>query len=108
MKNLFILISLLILGGCRSTPAAFNFGPYSQAERFYEKKEYSKAIAKYEEYVHENPDGNLAVISYFYMAKSYESLGQKEKARELYQKISREYPNVVWTNFAKARLKQLG
>ena len=108
LRNLFLVsLFLLSLGGCRSTPA-FNFGAYSQAERFYEKREYPKAIAKYEEYVRENPEGNLAAISYYYMAKSYEGLGQGEKAREIYKKIAKEYPNVVWADFAKTRLKELG
>ena len=107
LSNLFVFLFLLNLAGCRSTPA-FNFGVYSQAERFYEKKQYSKAIAKYEEYVRENPDGNLAAISYYYTAKSYEGLGEREKAREIYQKIAKEYPNVVWADFATARLKELG
>jgi len=109
LRGLFISVFLLSLGGCRTGPGpAFNFGTYSQAERFYEKKQYQKAIAKYEEYLRENPEGNMAVISYYYMAKSFEGLGQTEEAKAIYKKIVKDYPDLVWADFAKTRLKELG
>ena len=105
-RSLLLLLFLLSLLGCRTNPT-FDFGTYSQAERFYEKKEYQKAISKYEEYLRENPEGNMAVISYYYMGKSFEGLGQVEEARELYKKIVKDYPHLVWADFAKTRLKEL-
>lgn len=104
--SLFFSSLLLSLGGCQTKPT-FNFGAYSEAERLYEKKQYPKAIAKYEEYVRENPEGNMAVISYYSMAKSYEALSQTDQAREFYEKIVREYPEEIWSDFAKSRLKEL-
>lgn len=105
-KNIPLCVLLLNFTGCQSAPA-FNFGPYSEAERLYEKEQYEKAIAKYEEYVRENPEGNLALISYYYMARSYEGFGKKEKAREFYQKVLTQSPRSVWAGFAKGRLKEL-
>ena len=107
LRSLLISVFLLSLGGCRTNPS-FNFGAYSEAERFYEKKEYQKAILKYEEYLRENPEGNMAVISYYYMAKSFEGLGQRKEAQAIYKKIVKDYPNLVWADFAKTRLKELG
>ena len=105
-KNFLILFFLMLAVGCKSS-SSFNFGAYSEAEKFYEKKKYEKAIVKYGEYLRENPDGNMAVISYYYTAKSYDALGQLDKARELYEKIAKEHPSLVWANFSKARLEEL-
>ena len=106
LRGFTVSLFLLALTSCRSNPS-FNFGAYSEAEKFYEKREYGKAIAKYEAYVRENPEGNLAVISYYYMAKSYEGVGNVDKAKELYEKITQEHPRLVWANFARARLQEL-
>jgi tetratricopeptide (TPR) repeat protein len=105
LRNLLI-VSLLAFLGCRSTPA-FNFGAYSEAERFYEKKEYEKAIAKYDQYIKENPEGNMAVIAHYYMAKSHEELGQPDPASTLYEKIIQDHPDLIWADFSKARLEEL-
>ena len=106
IKNTFLLFLSLIFVSCHSKPS-FNFGSYSEAEQLYEKGEYEKAIGKYEKYIHENPEGNMAVIATYYMAKSYEATGRYEKARELYEKIVKEHPDVIWVDFAKDRLQEL-
>jgi tetratricopeptide (TPR) repeat protein len=106
-RYLLIGLSLFALSACRSTPS-FNFGAYSEAERLYEKKEYEKAIQKYQEYIRMNPEGNMTVISRYYMAKSHEGLGQTEQARALYEEILREHPDLIWADFSKARLEELG
>lgn len=100
------LVCFLGIAGCQNRPS-FQFGAYSQAEKFYEKGKYEKAIAKYEEYIRENPRGNMAAIAYYDMAKCYEALKRYERAREIYQKITQEYSGLVWVDFAKARLKEL-
>ena len=106
-KGLMVFMFLLLMTSCRSLDPSFNFGAYSAAERFYDKGAYEKAIAKYEEYIRENPEGNMAVISQYYMAKSYEGLSEPDKARELYEKIIKEHPDLVWANFSKERIQEL-
>ncbi len=103
------LLLLLGLGwaGCQSRPQQFEFGAYSQAERHYEKKEYAKAIEKYQEYLRQNREGNMAVIATYYLAKSHEELGQQDEARALYEKITKESPSLIWAEFSQARLKEL-
>lgn len=106
LKGLPPIFLLLLLGSCRSSPA-FDFGAYSEAEHWYEKGEYRKAVEKYEEYLRENPEGNMAVISHYYRAKSYEGLGEREKAKEIYAEIVKEYPDLIWANFSKTRLEEM-
>ena len=105
-NGLTILVMLLLLTSCRSAPS-FNFGAYSEAERLYEKKEYQKAITKYEEHLREHPEGHLAVIARYYTAKSYEALGQWNEAGQIYRQIVKDEPKLIWANFARARLDEL-
>ncbi len=107
LKKTILLVGLFLgAAGCRSTPG-FDFGPYSEAERLYTKGEYEKAIAKYEEHLRENPEGNLAVISHYTIAKCYEALGRKGEARALYRKIVKGHPKLIWADFSRARLGEL-
>ena len=105
LKPLAFLFLVLFVS-CQST-GSFHFGSYSEGERLYEKREYGKAIAKYEEYIRDHPEGNMAVISQYYMARSYEELGQAEKAREIYEKIVKEKPQLIWASFSKTRLEEI-
>lgn len=104
---LAITVLWILVNGCRTSPS-FDFGAYSEAEHLYKKGKYEKAIAKYQEHLRENPEGNLAVISMYYMAKCYDELGQTNEARQLYRNIVKENPKLVWANFSKARLEELG
>lgn len=103
------LLILLLLGGltaCQGRPQ-FQFGAYSEAERYFEKKEYAKALAQYEEYLRENREGNMAVIALYYSARSHEELGQAEAAQEIYERIAGEHPSLIWAEFSKSRLKEM-
>ncbi|MBU3759024.1 MAG: tetratricopeptide repeat protein [Candidatus Omnitrophica bacterium] len=95
------------LSGCLRHQRNFYFGHYSDAERYYAKGEYEKAIEKYQAYRDENPEGNLAVIAHYYMAKSYQALGKNSEARAAYQEIKAKYPDMVWANFSETQLKDL-
>lgn len=100
------MVFLFALVGCGRF-SSFNFGAYSEAEKLYEKRKYKEAIAKYGEYLTENPEGNMAVIANYYMAKSYEALGEWGKAGALYEKIVREHSDLPWANFSRERLTEL-
>lgn len=108
MRLVGMIVGGLLLASCASKgPAHYYFGDYSEAERLYNKGEYEKAIDKYNAYLQENPEGNLAVIARYYIGKSYAALGDKERAKEVFNKIVAEYPDLVWANFAKNQLKEL-
>ncbi len=102
----FIMISF-IFAACARNPERFYFGNYSQAEQYYKKGEYERAIQKYQLYIDENPEGNLAVISLYYIARSRQALGQIEEAQELYREIRSKHPNLVWGHFSEQQLKEI-
>ncbi len=111
MKNYLLQIvalGLLIgLSACARNPEKFYFGAYSEAETLYRKGDYERAIQKYQAYTDENPEGNLAVISQYYIARSHASLGHKDEAVAIFQRIIKDHPETVWANFSETQLKQI-
>lgn len=102
-----ILASTLLFPSCVRRSEKFYFGNYSEAERHYNQGEYEKAIEKYQAYVSESPEGDMALISRYYMAKSHAALGQTAEAREIYRKILKESPQSMWAQFAKTQITEL-
>ncbi len=111
MKNSIVLVLLLtlLITACakRPSPDNFYFGAYSEAEALFNRGEYEKALQKYQAYIDENPEGNLAIISQYYMGRSYSALGRKDDAKAIFEKIRQKYPDVVWANFSETQLKEL-
>ena len=107
IKSSSLLLLLLVVASCAHNPERYYFGHYSEAERLYGKADYKKAIEKYKAYLNENPEGNLAVISEYYIGKSYAALGRVDDAKEAYNKIVEKHPDLVWANFAQNQLKEL-
>lgn len=109
-RNLFLLFVCIVLTGCihrGHREGDYYFGSYSEAEIFYNHKEYQKAIQRYQAYIDENPEGNLAVISQYYIAKSQMALGHADEAKVIFQRILKEHPDMVWANFSEGQLKEL-
>lgn len=110
---LLLLIPVISLTSCSRFhkpfrgPEHYYFGTYSEAERYYNKGEYDKAIAKYKAFLNEKPEGNLAVISQYYIGKSYAAMGQPAEARKIFKKLVKDYPDMVWANFARNQLKEM-
>ena len=104
-----LILGCFVLAACGRSkgPEHFYFGHYSEAEKHYNKGEYEEAIGKYQAYIDENPEGNLAVISQYYIAKSHAALGHKDEARGIYQDITQQYPDLVWAKFAERQLNEL-
>jgi TolA-binding protein len=109
MKKMRFLAMWVLLGvvlaSCASTSSKHSFGPYSEAETFYKKGNYPKAIEKYQEYLAINPQGNLAAIAAYYIAKSYLASGDTAKAREGFDRVIQQFPGTSWSEFAKEQLE---
>ena len=104
----FLLLSWAMVSCARSKgPEHFYFGSYSEAEQFYNKGDYEAALLKYQAYIDENPKGNLAVISQYYIAKSHAALGHMDQAKEIFHTIISKYPDLVWASFSESQLKEL-
>ena len=106
-NGLFVVLALsgLIFASCASCPSKNAFGPYSEAETFYGKGNYSKAIEKYGEYLSKNPQGSLAAVAQYYIAKSYIASKDSAKARASFEQVVKQYPQTSWAEFAKEQLK---
>jgi TolA-binding protein len=108
-SQLFAVLALsgFLFASCASGPSKHSFGPYSEAESFYEKGNYPKAIAKYQEYLAQNPKGNLAAIAEYYIAKSYVASKDTAKARESFERVVTQFSGTSWAEFAKEQLESL-
>ena len=116
MKNMtrgaVLILLLAAVTGCgmfkgRHRQEDFYFGSYSEGEALFKQKKYEQALSRYQAYIDENPEGNLSVIARYYMAKCYVGMGKKDEAKEIFQKIQKEHPDLVWANFSEAQLKEL-
>jgi len=106
--RLFAAVALLsVLFASCAFHTKRSFGPYSDAENFYNKGNYSKAIEKYQEYLAGNPQGTLAAIAEYYIAKSYKASGDMAKAREGFERVTRQFPGTSWAAFSKEQLAVL-
>lgn len=108
-KYLFLFSLTLTMISCASARPAGDhyFGSYSEAEKLFKQGEYERAIQKYQEYRDENPEGNMAVISQYYIAKSHAMLGHVDTAKDMFQDIIAKHPDLVWANFSQTQLKEL-
>ena len=107
--RLFAMVAFLgvMLASCAFRASRHSFGPYSDAENFYKKGNYPKAIEKYQEYLAGNPHGNLAAIAEYYIAKSYVASGDTAKAREGFERVAKQFPGTSWAAFAKEQFGML-
>ena len=105
--SFILMFSLPLAFSSCASHKAYYFGNYSEAESLYNHGEYERAIQKYQAYIDENPEGHLALISLYYIGRSHAALGHKDAAKEIFQKIIREHPNVIWANFAETQIKEL-
>ena len=88
-------------------PRTFYFGNYSEAESLFNRGQYERAIQKYQAYIDENPEGNLAVISQYYIARSHLALSHRDEAKDIFQHLIQKYPDVVWARFSETQLKDM-
>lgn len=103
LLGVLVLVSVLAVS-CASRSSVNAFGPYSAAETYYKRADYPMAIAKYNEYLAENPRGNLAATATYYIAKSYVAAGDEAKALEYYARVVKEFPGTSWAEFSKDQL----
>ncbi len=105
----FIVLTLcgFMLASCAFRSSESSFGPYSAAETYYKKGNYSKAVEKYQEYLAGNPQGNMAAIAEYYTGKSYVASGDRVQAKESFDRVVIKFPETSWAEFAKEQLKDL-
>lgn len=106
-KAFVLVLGLPVLLAACAHFSETSFGHYSEAEKYYAKGDFKKAIAEYGDYLKQEPEGNMAIIARYYIAKSRAALGNVEEARADYQGIIEKYPKSDWARFSKTRLEEL-
>lgn len=103
-----ILVSTFLISCASGGATGRQFGPYSEAERYYQNGKFGDAASQYEKYLSENPQGALVTVASYYLAKCYVALGRKDEAKAGFQKIITESPKTTWADFSKKQLEVLG
>lgn len=81
---------------------------YLKAKIYTKRKDYTKAIEMYSYVVEKFPEDIRADNALFEMADLYENaLNDKEKAKELYEKLFMNYSNSILATDARKRFRQL-
>ncbi|HSA79090.1 MAG TPA: outer membrane protein assembly factor BamD [Nitrospirota bacterium] len=109
MRNVFVLIVVLLLSGCVTTPQPVTVtGPesdYQNAADFVKEKKYSKAIAAYHKIAASSPQSPLAADSLFEVAylQAFYDNPQKDYAQALegFDEFLKRFPNHVKAGEAK-------
>lgn len=106
-KAIAVVLALPILLAACSRFSETSFGYYSQAEKYYSEGKFEKAIDAYEDYLKQEPQGNMAIISHYYIAKSQAAMGKTGEAEKGFNEIIKKYPSSNWAKFSKDQLEQL-
>jgi TolA-binding protein len=90
------------------TPDPPSVRAYKSARKHYTKKRYEQAIAGFRLVATRYAESPLAPAAWYFVARSYEQLDQKDTAREGYERVVRDYPKTDWEALAAEDLKRLG
>lgn len=107
LKTMVVLLGAAFLFVSCSHFRESSFGAYSDAEKLYAKGKYEAAMAKYQLYLKENPEGNMAAIAEYSIAKCYGMLKKPEAARAGFEKVIKDYPKTSWAEFSQKQLETL-
>jgi len=81
---------------------------YKQARKHYAKERYEQAIAAFRLVASRYEKSPLAAAAWYFVARSYEQLGQENKATAGYKRVVTDYPKTDWEALATEDLKRLG
>jgi len=70
-------------------------------------EEWQEAIEVYKKFIQDYSQYGYADYAQFYMGQCYERLKDWEKAKAAYSSISAKYPESIWTDVARNRIKYL-
>lgn len=66
---------------------------FEDASKFYEEKEYAKAIGAFQAFINQKPRDKMVKYAYFAMGHSYIMVNNPVKAREIFQTFVANYAN---------------
>jgi branched-chain amino acid transport system substrate-binding protein len=77
---------------------------YSGAGKMFQSKSYKKALAIYNKYLSQFPDGHLADAALIKTGAIFTKLGKNENARNSYKRLIAEYPKSPFVAYARVEI----
>lgn len=87
--------------------SAANSDSWSEAQRFFDQKEYRKAILSYQAYREQNPKGSKLGEATYKIGLSFENLNMNEEAKSFYLEVTDKFSKSPEAAKAKIRLKKI-
>ncbi len=81
--------------------------PFSEGEALFSKREFKKALVKFQNYREKNPKGPKAAEATYKIGLCLNELGLKKEAKEMYQETIESFPGTPSAKKAKFRLTQV-
>jgi len=79
---------------------------FDDAEEFYVQKEWKKAIASYQKYRDQSPDGKEFVQATLKIGICFQELGLSKEARVFFDEVIEKSPKSKWAKIAASRIKK--
>ena len=80
---------------------------YDQAEEFFGKKEWKKAILSYQKFAEEFPKSKLLPDAKYKTGVAFQELGLKDEALSFYEEVQAQYPQTLAGKKSKIRMASL-
>lgn len=81
--------------------------PYEQAEEYFGKKEWKKAILSYQKFAEEFPKSKLVPDAKYKTGVAFQELGLKDEALAFYEEVNVQYPQTLAGKKSKIRMTSL-
>lgn len=91
----------------QSEKAAAKKDAFGQAENYFDKKEWRKAILNYQKFRDRNPKSKNFPEATYKIGVSFQELGMKDEARTFFDEVVSKFPNSSEAKKARTRLKSL-
>lgn len=80
---------------------------FESARTHFRKGRYNQAIVGFRTLAERNPTSPLAPASWYWVARSHEELGQKDKAQEVFNQVVAKFGGSEWEKHAREGLRRL-
>lgn len=109
LNDAMMLLSSQVSQQAKASPAAADtkLSLFEEAQSYFEKKEFKKAILSFQKFKDANPKDKRIAEATYKIAVSFQELGMKDESIPFYDEVISKYPNSVEAKKSKIRLKKI-
>lgn len=104
---LVIAVSMIAATGVQAETISRSLDLYDEGKDLYEDGKYGQAVQYFEKAVQDCEKNPMTVVYMYYMADSYEKMGNENKALSTYKKLVATSDSEYWTQQAKKQINRI-